>query len=158
TLEQKNTYDYFTDLMGGVAAGVQGNIWYVQEHMADGSYRNMTTYRTDWQGWDGADTTNWHFVGCNSGKNPTGIKIVDRLKDRTNLGHAIGFRAPVDGTVRLTAEGGLKLLAANSSGQVWVTVLKNDEPIIQQTQLANDAQTGVELNQTVEVAQGDIIR
>ena len=158
TLEQKNAYTYFDDLLSGVAAGVQGNIWYVQEHMADGSYRNMTTYHTDWKGWDGADTTNWHFVGCNSGKNPTGIKIVDRLKDRTNLGHAIGFRAPVDGTVRLTAEGGLKLLAANSSGQVWVTVLKNDEPIIQQTQLANDAQTGVELNQTVEVAQGDIIR
>ena len=158
TIEKKNSYVYFDDLISGVAAGKQGNIWFVQEHMSDGSYQNMTNYRADWKGWDGNDTTNWHFVGCNSGANPTSIKIVDRLVDRTNKGHAIGFRAPVDGSIQLTAIDGLKLLSANNSGEVWVSVLKNDQPIMEQTQLDNSAQTSIEVDYTIDVKRGDIIR
>lgn len=157
TIQKKNDYNYLENLKNGVAA-TQGNVWFAQEQLADGSYQNMPQYNTEWKGWTANDNTNWQFVGADSGENPTTVKIVDRLKDRTNQGHALGFRAPLSGEITITAKDGLKLIGKNGTGEVWVSVLKNDQPTIQKTKLDNNAQTGVELQETIQVNRGDFIR
>lgn len=156
TLHVKNEYNYFADFPGGQ----QGNVWFAQIRGADGTYRNMATYNSEWKGWSG---TEWAFVGMDNGGNPSCIKLCDSLSENGREGgHSLAYCVPVGGVLQISfeerADGSDIILAKeNSGGDVTFRITKNGETIWE-TVMPNDA-SGVEVPmQEIDAQAGDYIR
>ena len=142
--------------------GQQGEIWFAQQRIsaqeANTSYKDLTSWRADWKGWEGLTSNQWAFIGANSGSNITDIKIVDETTNRSGFGHALGFRAPLDGVISITGLDAIVNSAAGNTGTIWASLTKNGEPLVAQQQVSGGSGP-VNFNQAnIQVAAGDMIR
>ena len=142
--------------------GQQGEVWFAQQRISsqkeNTAYRDLTSWRADWKGWEGLSSKQWAFIGANSGGNPTNIKIVDETSSRNGFGHALGFRAPLDGVISITGLDAIVNSGSGNTGTIWASLTKNGKPLVAQQQVSGGSGP-VNFNQdNIQVAAGDMIR
>ena len=142
--------------------GQQGEIWYAQQRISaeetNEAYADLTSWHSDWKGWSGFSDNQWAFVGADSGSNTTNIKIVDETDSRNGFGHALGFRAPLDGVISITGLEAIVNSETGNTGTIWASLTKNGAPLVDQQQISGGSGPVNFDQENIQVKAGDIIR